>query len=76
MEILIVRHCEPDYAKDSLTENGRQTVERASYTDKFRLLIGIKSKHIKTVCSNIMRGTAECHQPEECQRKLHPHLGL
>ena len=36
MEILIVRHCEPDYEKDSLTEKGvkeaRLLAERLSQT--------------------------------------------
>ena len=61
--------------KEALAEDCGQTVESASYPDEPSLLVLVKTKHVETVCRNVVSGTAESHQPEETQRALKPEVG-
>ena len=62
--------------KHALTKNGGKTVEGAAYTHKHGLFVVVQLKHVVTVCSNVVGGTAERHEGEKAQSGLEPETGL
>ena len=49
----------------SVAYDGGQTIERTAHTDIEGLLVAVKFKHIEAVGGDVVRGTAESHQPEQ-----------